>query len=216
MKGKQIIYSKAELAWCKRNRTWPRKKAYEKFCKIFGRTDIIFDNFKALYTRKGWNTGRTGCIEKGNIPWNKGKEFAPGTGGNHPNARKTQFKKGQEPHNTKYLGHERIDTKDGYVYISIAEPDKHTGFKRRYELKHKYLWEKKNGKLPKGYVLKCLDGNKQNCDPVNWEAIPRGCLPFLNGHRGHEYDKAPKEIKPVILTLAKLKQRKSKITQHTR
>jgi hypothetical protein len=34
-------------------------------------------------------------------------------------------------------------------------------------------------------ALKCLDGNKQNTDPSNWEAVPRALLPRLAG--GNRY-----------------------------
>lgn len=77
---------------------------------------------------------------------------------------KTQFKKGNVPHNTKYNGHERI-TKDGYIEIRVKQGS--------YKLKHLHLWEQINGKLPRGYCLWCLDGNKKNTDPKNWELITR-------------------------------------------
>lgn len=53
-------------------------------------------------------------------------------------------------------------------------------------------------------VLKCLDGDKLNCAPSNWIAVPQGMLPRLNGNSGRDYDKAPAELKPTILAIAKL------------
>lgn len=206
-KGRSIEYSETELRWIKRHRMLPRREACQRFCERFKRTDLRFENYKSLCTRNGWLTGRTGQIEKGATPWNEGKKCPPGKGGNHPNSRKTQFNKGHAPSNTKYLGHERV-SKDGYVEISIDETDPHTGFERRYVLKHKYLWEQKNGKLPKGMCLKSLDDNRQNTDPDNWTPIPRGALPFLNGHRGHNYKEMPAELKPTVLALAKLRHAK--------
>lgn len=156
-------------------------------------------------------TGRTGCFAKGQEPPNKGKKCPPGKGGNHPNARRTQFRKGNLPHNTNYLGHERTDPKDGYVYVSVAETNPHTGFERRYVLKHRWLWERRNGPLPQGMALKCLDGNRANCDPSNWEAVPRAILPRLAGGNRYrhilDYDSAPDELKPTILAVAKLEHR---------
>lgn len=208
-KGKQITYSDEELAWIKKHAHWPRRKAHKKFCDKFKRPEISFDNYKSLCTRKKWKTGRTGYFDKGHAPANKGQKMPY----NANNAR-TQFKKGQLPHNTHYLGHERI-SKDGYVEISIDETNSHTGYERRYVLKHRYLWEEKNGKLPEGMCLKCLDNNRQNTDPSNWEAIPRGMLPFLNGHRGHNYDDSSQELKPAILSLAKLKYKKGKLLKNS-
>jgi hypothetical protein len=57
-------------------------------------------------------------------------------------------------------------------------------------------------------VLKCK-GDPANADPANWEAVPRGLLPRLNGKasRGRNYDKAPDELKPTIMAVAKLEHR---------
>lgn len=199
MRVDHIQYSRYELAWIKRRRAMPRRTAHALFCRTFCRVDVSLANFKALYTRRGWTTGRTGCFTKGHTPFNKGAVMPF-----NENSAKTRFKKGATPHNTKYLGHERV-TKDGYVEISIAETNPHTGYGRRYVLKHKYLWELKYGPVPSGHVLKCLSSNRLETDPSNWALIPRSLLPFLNGHRGPNYDLAEPSVKPLILTLAKLK-----------
>lgn len=198
-RGHGIPYSPHELAWIKRHCALARREAHAVFCRTFNRSDISLDNFKSLCTRKGWTTGRTGCFPAGHTPFNAGKAMPC-----NANSAKTQFKKGRLPHNTKYLGHERV-TVDGYVEISIAATNPRTGYCRRYVLKHKHLWEQQHGPVPDGHVLKNLDGNRLNTDPSNWTAIPRGLLPFLNGHRGPSYDQAAPDVKPVILTLAKLK-----------
>ncbi len=176
----------------------PRREAYALFCRTFRRDDVALDNFKALCVRNGWTTGRTGCFPKGGTAPNKGKTMP-----RNANSAKTQFKQRRLPHNTKYLGHERIN--DGYVELSIAEPNPHTGYWRRYVLKHRHLWAQQYGPVPAGHVLKSIDGNRLNTDPSNWIMIPRGLLPFLNGHRGPNYDQAAPEVKSAIMTLAKLK-----------
>lgn len=207
MKGHPIAYSAEELAWLSENRTMPISEYHAAFVARFGR-DVSAINLHALRKRKGWRTGRTGQFAKGSVPSNKGKSCPPGIGGRHPNARKTQFKKGQEPHNTKFAGHERI-SKDGYVEISVDERNPYTGFKRRYVLKHRWLWEKAHGPVPDGYALKCL-GDKLNTDPSNWELVPRAILPRLNGGRHKTrvaYDEAPDELKPTIMAVAKLEHR---------
>jgi HNH endonuclease len=205
MKRKVLSYSSEELDWIKANATLPRAEAYAKFIAEFGRTDITAENYAALCKRRGWLTGRDGRLKPGNIPWSKGKKLPY-----NANSAKTQFKKGQHPHNIKYAGHERLH-EDGYLYISVEETNPHTGFERRYLLKHKYLWEKKNGAVPEGMCLKCVDGNRQNCDPSNWTPISRGELPHLNGRWSQGYDESPDEVKPVLLTLAKLKHAKGAV-----
>lgn len=203
MKGRRIKYSKAELRWLEVNRTMSIGEYHRAFNARFGRR-VKAANLHALRKRKGWKTGRTGCFEKGLVPFNKGKKCAPGTGGRHPNARKTQFKKGNLPHNTHYLGHERF-SKNGYVEISIDEVNPHTGFERRYVLKHRWLWKQAHGPVPAGMVLKCK-GDRLNTDPSNWELVPRSLLPRLNGRFGRGYDEAPEKLKPIIMGVVKLEQ----------
>ena len=74
-------------------------------------------------------------------------------------------------------------------------------------LKHRWLWEQANGPVPEGMCLKCLDGDRTNCDPSNWELVPRALLPQLNGRWGLAYDAAEPEVKPLLLTQAKIKHR---------
>ena len=202
MKGRRIQYSKTELRWLEENCTLPIGDYHRAFCARFDRKDVSADQLHSLRKRKDWRTGRTGRFAKGAVPINKGKKCAPGMGGRHPNARKTQFKKGQLPANTKFLGHERVNS-EGYVEISIDQVNPHTGFERRYVHKHRWLWEQANGPVPEGMVLKCL-GDKLNTDPANWELISRSLLPRLNGRFGRGYDQAPAEVKPTIMAVAKL------------
>jgi hypothetical protein len=199
MKGHHLAYSKEEISWIRQHRHLPHRQGHARFQERFKRPDVSIVNYKSMCWRKGFHTGRTGCFPKGLIPWNRGKEMPF-----NPNSAKTQFKKGQYPPNAKALGYERL-TKDGYVEISIAETNPHTGYGRRFVLKHKYLWQRINGPLPAGYCLKAVDGNRQNPDPYNWIAIPRGMLPLINGNRGPNYDHASPEVRPAILTLARLR-----------
>ncbi|QRY69132.1 HNH endonuclease [Ensifer sp. PDNC004] len=213
MKGKWISYSAAEMEWLEANRTLPIGDYHRVFSSTFQRDDVSAVNLHALRKRKGWKTGRTGCFVKGQVPVNKGVPCEPGKGGRHPNARRTQFKAGGLPHNTKFLGHERV-SKDGYVEISIDEQNPHTGYERRYVLKHVYLWEQVNGPIPDGMCLKSVDGNRLNTDPANWLLIPRGVLPRLNGGRATRvmaYDTAPDELKPVLMTIARVDHKASEL-----
>lgn len=198
MKGRQIHYEPEELAWIERHKEMPREQMWRRFCFIFQRDDVSFAAMKGLCGRKGWLTGRDGCFAAGQEPHNKGRK-----GYAAPGSEKGWFKKGGTPHNTNYLGHERV-SKDGYVEISVDRPNKHTGYERSYVLKHVWLWEQANGPVPAGHALKCLDGNRQNCDPSNWEAVPRALLPRLSGRWHMPYDAAPAELKPTLLAIAKL------------
>lgn len=202
MRGRAKPYSTAELVWIKKNRKRPRLQSYARFCALFGRDDVSLSNYSALCKRNGWLTGNDGRFRAGQDAWNKGKSH-PARG----NAVKTQFKPGIVPANIKPMGDERIG-KDGYVEMKVPVVNPYTGSSTRYMHKHRYLYEQAHGPLPKDMALKCLDGNRQNSDPANWVAIPRAMLPRLAGGRWGRmsYDDAPPELKPVILTIAKLEQ----------
>lgn len=207
MKGHRIIYSQAEMCWLEENRLLVISDYHARFVATFDRVDVSLMNLHSLRKRKGWLTGRSGQFEKGSTPINKGVPCPPGKGGRHPNARKTQFKKGNVSHTYRGHGHERIDSKDGYVVMIVEERNPWTGAKTRPVHKHVYLWEKVNGPVPEGFCLKCVDSNKLNTDPSNWELIPRSILPRLNGGKASRtiaYDSAPAELKPAILAVAKI------------
>lgn len=201
MRRRDIPYTAQELAWIEERQTTPRRDLHSEFCAVFVRSDVSLENFKALCTRKGFKTGRTGKYEPGAVPMNKGKKMPY-----HPNSAKTQFKKGQVPPSAKGPGHETICPKDGYVFIIVAERNPYTGADTRRVLKHKWLWEKENGPVPEGHCLKSVDGNRANSDPQNWIAIPRALLPRLAGRWTNlNYDKAEPELRPYILAAARLK-----------
>lgn len=205
MKGHAIPYSGEEMGWLEANRALPIGDYQRGFYAAFGRL-ISKVNLNALRKRKGWKTGRTGQFVKGQEPCNKGRPCPPGRGGRHPNAQKTQFRKGSVPANAKPLGTERL-SKDGYIEINVAQVNPYTGHARRYVQKHRHLWEAINGPVPKGHCLKSLDGDKANTDPSNWVAIPRGVAVRLNGGRHHRrvaYDDAAPELRPTLMAMAQL------------
>lgn len=207
MRGRIVPYSQEELGWIEENCEFARRDLHRLFVMFFDRPDVTIDQIKALCCRKGWKTGRTGCFAKGSIPANKGKKMPPGS--MHPNSIATRFKKGQRPATYKGPGHEYIDNKDGYVWLIIAGPPPAnwrscTNKTSHPVLKHRYLWEKANGPIPKGHVLKCLDGDKTNCEPSNWACIPQALLPRLAGRHTMAFDEAPAELKPTLLATALL------------
>lgn len=206
MKGIRIRYSAAELKWLEANRTFPIVEYHRAFCDEFGR-DVSIYNLKALRSRLGWKTGRTGQFAKGSAPLNKGVRCAEGIGGRHPNAVATQFRKGNRTGranlNYKPIGTERI-SREGYRERKI-----HDGLplQSRWRAVHLLEWEAKNGPVPKGHCLKRIGEDKLNTDPSNWQLIPRALLPRLNGgprQRHLAYDEAAPEVRPALLAVAKL------------
>lgn len=202
MKGLWIVYSAAEMAWLDANRLMVISDYHQAFNAAFGR-EVSLANLHALRKRKGWRTGRTGCFEKQNVPYNKGvpRPF-------NANCAATQFKPGHGRSGIavklyRPIGTERL-CKDGYLERKI-----HDGMplQSRWRAVHLIRWEAINGPIPKGFALKALDSNRLNTEPANWTLIPRAMLPRLNGgrhKRAMPYDSAAPELKPTILAVAKL------------
>lgn len=200
MKGRTIPYNPGELAWIKAHSRDPRDKMHAAFCALFARSDVTLTNINALCKRKGWLTGRTGQFMPGQEPINKGKPQPY-----NPNSAATRFKKGNLTGraNQMYqpIGTERL-SKDGYIERKI-----HDGLplRSRWRAVHLVEWEAIHGPIPEGMALKCLDGDRSNTNPTNWEAIPRAMLPRLNGRNwSRGYDTAPAELKPAIMAVTKL------------
>lgn len=192
-----IAYSREELAFLEERKTTPRRDLHAAFVEAFGRHDVSLQNLKALMKRKGWLTGRDGTFDKGNVPWSKGRKLPY----NEARAR-TQFKPGHRPTTFRGAGHERLCGNTGYVIMIVDEPNPWTGAATRPVQKHRWLWEREHGPVPEGMVLKSLDGDRTNTDPSNWEPVPRALVPKLSLKRG--YDHAPEELRPAIMTLAKI------------
>jgi len=207
MRGSIIPYTEAELAWIKGHRDLPRRQTHAEFVVRFNRSDVSLINFNSLCKRNGWLTGRTGRYQPGIPPHNKGLRMAY-----NANSAATRFKPGQTPANYRGPGHESID-KDGYVWIVTDATNPHTGAATNRVMKHRWLWEQAHGPIPKGHVLKCLDGDKSNCAPANWALIDRALLPRLNGRFGRNYDTAPADLKPVIMATAKLEHKAREVTK---
>ena len=202
MKGRPIDWQPEELAWIEARKEWPRAEAHAMFCARFMRSDVSIRAYNSLCKRKGWLTGRTGCFEKGHATHNKGQPMPEHV---KSKVKATMFKPGRRPHTWRGAGHERIDSKDGYVYMIVAETNPWTGAATRPVQKHRYLWEQANGPVPPGHALKCLDGDRTNTNPSNWTPVPKAMLPRLAAaKRGIAYDSAPDELKPVIMTTARL------------
>ena len=165
----------------------------EKFNTEFGTYFTVRQINTALKNRRICS-GRLGQFQKGQISWNKGSKGLTG-----PN--RTSFKKGHLPHNTRHLWYERVGKRDGRVEISVPEKNPYTGYNRRFKAKHVWLWEQEHGPVPDGHVVAFADGNPANFDMENLVLLDRLELLRLNKHR---HKKAPEEVQPVLITLAKL------------
>lgn len=185
-KGIRLVYTEEMEAFLHEHKTMLREEMTALFNKKFG-TNISRRTLNTKCERIGALTGRTGRIEKGNVPWNLGKTGYMG-------ANETSFKKGNRPHNWRPVGHERI-TKDGYIEIKVADPS-------TFMLKHRWVWQQAHGPVPKGYAIVFKNMNKQDCRLDNLEIVTRGELARLNQSYRHL---ATPETHETCIALAKIK-----------
>lgn len=158
------------------------------FTETFG-WEISIGQVNSYIGNHHLNTGRTGQFEKGTVPPNKGMKGICALG-----CEKTWFKKGNIPVNYRPVGSERINV-DGYVEIKVAEP-------RKWKLKHRVVWEKTNGPVPKSHVVIFKDNNKLNTDIDNLILIKRGAHAILNHLKLCKYTG---EFKYTAIAIAELK-----------
>lgn len=148
------------------------------------------------------NSGLTGKFEKGHETFNKGKkwdEYIPKE--KQENCRKTTFKKGNIPKNYRPIGSERI-TIDGFIEIKTANPNK-------WRIKSHVIYEEYyQTKIPKGYKIVYLDGNRLNLDPSNLKMVSCAEELLMNANN-LRYDK--KELTETGYLIAKIINKRGQI-----
>ncbi|MCZ3210704.1 HNH endonuclease [Acinetobacter baumannii] len=182
-----IPYTNEQLKFIKENCRLTRKELTNQVNEVF-KTNYTVDQISGLCKRNKWLTGRTGFFEKGSVPPNKGKKGLAG-------ANKTSFTKGLTPWNTKPIGYEYKDKKQGYIHIKVAEPNV-------FKLKHRVEWEKEKGPVPKGHVIAFKNFDRSDCRIENLMLMTRSEMArynqlYLNQAKG--------ETNESYLILAKVK-----------
>jgi len=131
----------------------PINKIYARasFLKLNKDKKWLHQYYKDNYSGYPATQFKPGCKS-----WNKGMK------GLQIGGKATQFKKGRTPHNTKPVGYRSV--RDGYLFERTDN-----GF----EMVHVLLWERVNGKVPTGKILKFKDGNRENICIENLEVIDR-------------------------------------------
>lgn len=85
----------------------------------------------------------------------------------------------------------------GYILVKTAEPNV-------WNLKHHIVYESKYGKIPTGYKILFLDGNKTNCNIDNLRLIKNSEEAFINKMG---WTNINREFTEVAVNLAKLKEK---------
>ncbi len=138
----------------------PAKTLCEMFNKKFG-TSLSLSTMRSYCHNHKLTNGINACFKKGCVSFNKGVKMSSEQ---KEKIKKTWFKKGSKPHNTRPIGSSRVDK--GYIYVKVAEPDE-------WKQKHHIEWEKYNPPVEKNECLIFLDGNPLNCDISNLKKITR-------------------------------------------
>ena len=126
-----------------------------------------------------------GRYKKGNKAHNKGiKGYWPTMSADAiERMKKTQFKKGNVPHNTKEDGAITLRNQDSYKY---TEPWIRLS-KGEWMQLSRYTYIKHHGSIPEGYNIIHLDGDPNNNDISNLLAVTKGAVGAYN-HNGMKTD----------------------------
>ena len=146
-----------------------------------GKSQWFKDSPMSQKLRSDNSAGAPYRFKKGQVPLNKGIK-----GINYPGSIPTQFKKGQRPSNWRPVGTVRV-LEDGYLDIKMAEG------MRQWKLLHRVIWERCNGKIPKGHIVSFIDGNKQNVKITNLSLMSMA----QNANRNNPASKYGPEIKQI-------------------
>ena len=161
--------------------------------KQFGLT-VNANQIKGMRGRYKIHTGRSGDFEPGHKPWHAG---TAGTGVFKATA--GAFKKGQQPHNKRPVGSERVCAKDSIIKVKVRETGNYI---RDWKSKHSVIWENHHGqKVPKGHVVMFADGDRRNFSIENLVLVHRRVNCMFN-KRG--YSNAPAEVRAALLSVAML------------
>ena len=198
------IFSKEEIQFILDNyKGIGNKELCDRLNEKF-KTNHSLNRVKRFKYNHKLNSGLTGRFKKGHTTFNKGlKQTDFMSDEAIERTKKTRFKKGLKSHNKKPLGSERICTKDGYIIVKVGEPD-------AWKHKHRVVWEKVNGPIPKGHKIVFLDGDKNNISIDNLKIVSSGALAIVNRHIGLSDDE---QLNETIYNTADLQAKLSNVEE---
>lgn len=156
-------YEAKHIDFVRKHKDLPRAKTALAFNEYFG-TQIDEVAVQNLCFRNNIKAKDNGRFKKGHKPHNAGTK-------GKMKANSGTFKKGNIPVTTLEVG--AISLVEGYYKIKIAQPNK-------WKALHIYIWEKHNGKVPKGKCVIFKDKDTSNVAISNLMLVSRAELAVLN------------------------------------
>lgn len=181
------IFTEKEKKFLLKHGTMPRKELTLLFNKKFNQSRKT-EQIRSFLFRHGIQS------VNGNGRFKKGSTVQP-TREQRGWNKETTFKKGNITWNTKLIGSERVDKRDGVVSVKIGYPN-------QWRFKHHIIWEQHNGKtIPENHLIVFKDGNTTNLSPENLDCVSRSvncvfnsCHTGLNKFRDYETKRVLAEL----------------------
>lgn len=159
---KQHHYTQEHIDFIFENKTLMSSELAAQFNEQFN-VNVSPNGIQQKRRNLGIRCKKLNLFAKGCKPWNKGlsgSQFAV-------NGKVSQFKKGHVPKHTNPIGHERPCNRSGELFVKVTDQNSRKGKGSNYRPKKVVEWEKVNGPLTKGAVIKFIDGDILNCEPDN-------------------------------------------------
>jgi hypothetical protein len=165
-------YTAAEIRFIKSK---IKGRSYAEMTDLFNRRfglSITLIQMQSVLGRHGITNGRDCRFVPGQTPSNKGKK-----GCCPADSEKGWFRPEHRSWNHKTIGTERINS-DGYVDVRIRNPSGKSW--KNWKAKHRIIWEKAHGKIPRGHVVIFADGDRRNFALDNLLLVSRKELVMMN------------------------------------
>jgi hypothetical protein len=145
-------------------------RSYAELTALFNKRfelSMTVTQISGTIARYNLTNGRDCRFPPGLVPFNKGRKGSCPAG-----CEKGWFKPGNTPQNWQPVGTEIID-EDGYTKVKTRNP-------KTWKFKHRLIWEKANGKIPRGHIVLFADRDRSNFALDNLILVSRNELAVMN------------------------------------
>lgn len=165
------------------------EQTYQKAAALgLKKTEAYLASPAACRLRRGDNVGAASRFQKGHSSWNKG------TKGIHTGGEETQFKPGQQPHNTRPIGSTKFD-KSGVLLQKVSDAKGNNS--KRWRGVHELVWVAANGPLPPKHIVVFKPGMKTNVlTEITLDHVE--CISLAENMRRNTVHNLPKELVPLV------------------